>query len=529
MARKLVEANASPKEASTPKSKPRQAKGGAQTETTPRVKKENIDPVSVESSNSKKRKRTVIKKEEDIPSDSNKKRNQTVVKKEEDTSSPAKKRKSATNIPTSVKKKNIKPDPNSEEILSLASKSGLTPSSTPSKSKSPKSSRFAPGVSPYPSYSRPTAAECKEVVSLLSKTHGKVNQPKRISAPSLTSSGCGEVPSVLDALIRTRLSAATTNSNSSRAFQGLVKKFGTLKSGIGKGSVDWNKVRLAPREDVFEAIKVGGLAGNKSRDIQDILQLVYEEGQTRSQTLKHESDPENTTTSLEQVNPESTSEKHQEVLKAESHVLSLDHLHLLPSEQVFDKLTKYPGIGPKTASCVLLFCLQRPSFAVDTHVFRLCQYLSWTPPDALVRENKWPKVGRESCYAHCDVRIPDEYKYALHYLMIKHGKTCGRCRAATGMGSEGWKKGCPIEHLVKRHGAKKGGLESIDDDDDVEDGGVGKGKGGKRKSVKDEDEDMESVDGNSNDSEEEKMSMLGSDSDEDDIVSEDEDNDDDQK
>jgi hypothetical protein len=44
----------------------------------------------------------------------------------------------------------------------------------------------------------------------------------------------------------------------------------------------------------------------------------------------------------------------------------------------------------------------------------------------------------------------------LHQLLIKHGKECPRCRAATSTGSERWEEGCPIEHLVTRYGAKKG-------------------------------------------------------------------------
>ncbi|KAG9584116.1 DNA glycosylase, partial [Aureobasidium melanogenum] len=128
-------------------------------------------------------------------------------------------------------------------------------------------------------------------------------------------------------------------------------------------------------------------------------------------------------------------------------------LHLLSNEDAFARLVKFPGIGPKTASCVLLFCLQRPSFAVDTHVFRLCQYLAWVPKEV---QKGQPPVNRETTFAHCEARVPDDLKYPLHQLLIKHGKECPRCRAATSTNSERWEEGCPIEHLVTRHGAKKG-------------------------------------------------------------------------
>ncbi|KAK5128705.1 hypothetical protein LTR85_000038 [Meristemomyces frigidus] len=330
----------------------------------------------------------------------------------------------------------------------------------PTPKKTPKKANYGltPGLSPYPDYPRPTAEECREVVRLLEKVHGKVTAPKAIPPPSLDVSGCGEVPSVLDALIRTRLSANTTNKNSSTAFQGLVKRFGVLQEGIGKGSVDWDAVRQAPQKEVFKAIERGGLADRKSKDIQAILQMAYDENQERKEALLTSSDG-NEHSAAAGADREPEAEKQQEITKATQNIISLDHLHLLDTNAAIEKMLTYPGIGPKTASCVALFCLQRPSFAVDTHVFRLCQYLGWIPKT--VKKGQ-PKVDRNTTYSHCDVRIPDEFKYPLHQLLIKHGKTCGRCRAITGQASAGWEEGCPIEHLVKRHGAKKGGISVAD-------------------------------------------------------------------
>lgn len=325
----------------------------------------------------------------------------------------------------------------------------------PTPKKTPKKANYGltPGVTPFPDYPRPSADECWEVTRLLEKVHGKVTAPKAIPPPSLDVSGCGEVPSVLDALIRTRLSANTTNKNSSTAFQGLVARFGTLKEGIGKGSVDWDAVRVAPQKEVFKAIERGGLADRKSKDIQAIIQIAYDENQERKAAL---TDPNNDPAGAD-VEPES--EKQQEISKAKQNIISLDHLHLLSTDDAINKMLTFPGIGPKTASCVALFCLQRPSFAVDTHVFRLCQYLGWVPKST---KKGQPKVDRNTTYSHCDVRIPDELKYPLHQLLIKHGKTCPRCRAITGQTSAGWEEGCPIEHLVKRHGSKKGGISVAD-------------------------------------------------------------------
>lgn len=356
---------------------------------------------------------------------------------------------------------------------------------------------LSPGESPFPKYGRPTPEECYNVKDLLAKAHGDVAAPKTIPTPSLNSSGCGEVPSVLDALIRTRLSAATNNANSSRAFRGLVDTFGLLKSGVGKGSVDWNAVRNAPQKDVFEAIKSGGLADVKSRDIKKILDLVHEENQARKENIKQEkkageADQED----------EADEERKQEVEKADQQVLSLDHLHLMSSDDAFNKLLEYPGIGPKTASCVLLFCMQRPSFAVDTHVFRLCKWLEWVPTEqkakamakAEAKETgekvKSATVTREKTYAHLDVKIPDELKYPLHYLLIRHGKQCPWCSAKAGQAS---KVGtCPVAHLMSGKGRNKGlakqakqGAGEDDEDDNDE-----------QSSEEEQDEDDEEMHGN---------------------------------
>jgi endonuclease III len=372
------------------------------------------------------------------------------------------------------------------DIDDLVEKATTTDKKT---SKKKASYGLTPGQTPYPNYPHPTPEECEEVTRLLSKVHGEVTMPKEIPLPSLEVSGCGEVPSVLDALIRTRLSAATSGTNSSRAFAGLVKRFGILQSGVGKGSVDWNAVRQADVKEIFEAIKSGGLADVKSKDIKKILQMVWEENQARRDAL------ESSKTEAPGETNEAAEEKDKEMQKADEDVVSLDHLHLLSNDDAFAHLTSYPGIGPKTASCVLLFCLQRPSFAVDTHVFRLCKWLNWVPPPGdergLAPGAKGPFAGptRNSTYAHCEVRVPDHLKYPLHQLLIKHGKSCPRCRAITGESSEGWEKGCPIDHLVQRSGGRKGdGASPAKATGKAAGGKKTKAKGRGRKKVESEDE-----------------------------------------
>ncbi len=48
--------------------------------------------------------------------------------------------------------------------------------------------------------------------------------------------------------------------------------------------------------------------------------------------------------------------------------LSLEHLRQESEDGVKAALRDYKGVGPKTIACVLMFCLRRPEFPVDTHV-----------------------------------------------------------------------------------------------------------------------------------------------------------------
>lgn len=324
------------------------------------------------------------------------------------------------------------------------------------KAKTATSYGLTPGRSPFPDWPHPTPEEAQIVHDLLlteipDECKPSMVQPGTIPPPSEQVAGCGQVPSILDALIRTLLSAATTRKNSSSSFQGLVKNFGLETRGLGKGSVDWNAVRLAPQKDVFKAIESGGLADSKSKNIKAILDMVHIDNEERRNALLK----------TKEAGEKFTVEQEAELLLLQQGVLTLDYYHVLSTEDALNTFIKYPGIGVKTASCVALFCMQRPSFAVDTHVFRLCQYLGWVPPDnALGPRQK--KADRNSTFSHCEVRIPDNLKYGLHQLFLNHGKNCPRCMAITGEKSARWAEAnCVIEHLVKRLGAKKGGLDNL--------------------------------------------------------------------
>lgn len=299
---------------------------------------------------------------------------------------------------------------------------------------------LTPGESPFPDWEAPTLETCEEVHRLLVEVHGQHKPPERIPAPSMDVATCGEVPSVLDALIRTRLSASTSTNNAGLAMKGLQRRFGELKEGIGAGSTDWNQVRLAPFEDLRDAIKAGGLANIKARDIKGILDTVYQENLSRAESLKKERE-DGLRSNVLGSEMLSQGQKDAEILKVQQDVLSLDHLRGLDKDEVMPQLVKYPGIGIKTAACVVLFNLQQPCFAVDTHVWRLSKWLGWVPE----------KATRDETFSHLEVRVPDHLKYALHQLFIQEGKKCHRCSSNSSLGTKRWEETvCPLEHLLNR-------------------------------------------------------------------------------
>ncbi len=291
---------------------------------------------------------------------------------------------------------------------------------------------LTPGVSPFPQHVMPTPEACEEVHRLLTELHGDFSRPLVIPQASMEVTGCGEVPDMLDALMRTLLSAATNDKNSNSAMQGLEKQFGQRFS----GSVNWDAVREADLDTVIKSIKSGGLANRKGDYIKRCLDFVYQHNTGRLNALLEE---KQTSKSPEVIDAK--------IAKLKENMLSMDYIsEMSDHNDAIASLVEMPGIGPKTASCVILFNVQKPSFAVDTHVWRQCKWLGWVPPTA----------SRTKAQSHCEVRVPDHLKYGLHQLFYNHGRTCGRCKSNTNWGTKKWRDTvCPIEHLVTRMEERK--------------------------------------------------------------------------
>ena len=166
--------------------------------------------------------------------------------------------------------RNLENDPKTK-LLAQDSKSPTksTKRSVPSPSgKSPKMAKHdysANAVSPFPNWKAPSQKAVETVFQLLEDKHCKIGISQSKPSLGLRIEGCNEEePALIDAIIRACLSAGTNDMNASRAFMGILKRFGRRKPGSGIGIVDWEAVRLAPLEDLYEAIKTGVMGNVKS-------------------------------------------------------------------------------------------------------------------------------------------------------------------------------------------------------------------------------------------------------------------------
>lgn len=162
------------------------------------------------------------------------------------------------------------------------------------------------------------------------------------------------------------LSQHTSDRNSERAFASLKERFPA-----------WEDVLAAPTTAVADAIRMGGIADQKAARIQRILATIAErEGR-----------------------------------------LDLARLHELDDAGVEAYLVTLPGVGPKTAACVLVFSMGRAAFPVDTHVHRVATRLGWLPP----------KASAEQAHGLLRELVPAGIRYDLHLALVAHGR--GVCRA----------------------------------------------------------------------------------------------------
>jgi len=170
-------------------------------------------------------------------------------------------------------------------------------------------------------------------------------------------------------LILTVLSQSTNDRNRDVAYFRLRDRFES-----------WEDVRDAPVEAVEEAIRPGGISKIKSARIRDILAAISPSG-----------------------------------------AVELPDLAAMTVPQAQEYLCDLPGVGRKTAACVLLFALGMRDVPVDTHVSRVGTRLGLFRPGA----------GFEEMHDEMLALTPRGAELELHLNLLRHGRrTCHARRPA---------------------------------------------------------------------------------------------------
>jgi endonuclease-3 len=167
-------------------------------------------------------------------------------------------------------------------------------------------------------------------------------------------------------LILTVLSQSTNDRNRDVAYLALRDRF-----------YEWTEMRDAPVDEIEEAIRPGGISKVKSARIKSILVAI-------TQT-------------------------------APGGGLYLDWLADLTVPEAQEYLCSLPGVGRKTAACVLLFALGMRDVPVDTHVSRVGMRLALLRPGAPFIE----------LHDQMLALTPPGQELELHMILLRHGRrTC---------------------------------------------------------------------------------------------------------
>jgi endonuclease-3 len=176
-------------------------------------------------------------------------------------------------------------------------------------------------------------------------------------------------------LVRTIISQSTTEVNAERAFNNLSAKISVTPENLAQVDI----------KDIEDSLRIAGLHRNKSIVLKNISTII-----------------------MEKFNGE------------------LNFIYVLPLKEAREKLLSLPGVGPKTADILLLFCAGKPVLPVDTHVSRVSKRLGLVP----LNEKKYDSIRTrlEEIYS------PENY-FAVHMLFIALGRKfckslkplCGQC------------------------------------------------------------------------------------------------------
>lgn len=195
---------------------------------------------------------------------------------------------------------------------------------------------------------QPSPATIREIHRRLKDRFGPLDPPRRLDP--------------LEELVVTVLSQNTSDVNRDRAYAAMRTRFPT-----------WEALAEANPLDLVAAIRPGGLANIKAPRILAILR---------------------------------------EIREREGGTLDLSWMRRASPARVRDYLMSLPGVGPKTAACVLAFALNRSALPVDTHVFRVARRLGFLDQ----------RTGAARAHEVMEAAVPPALRVRMHVGLIRLGR-----------------------------------------------------------------------------------------------------------
>lgn len=191
----------------------------------------------------------------------------------------------------------------------------------------------------------------------------------------------GNLRDPLEELFFIILSGQTTERLFTRTFRRLKRRFR-----------DWNQLGSAPTRTIAAAIRRGGLAHQKARFLRAIARR----------------------------------------LRNDFGKVTLSPLGKMPTEQAEAYLRSLPGVGVKTARCVLVYSLNREVFPFDIHCIRVMSRLGWL---------NWSGQRAELLADSAQAGVPPKLRKLLHIRFVQHGRAI--CKSTPSCDACVLRKLCP--------------------------------------------------------------------------------------
>jgi endonuclease III len=97
---------------------------------------------------------------------------------------------------------------------------------------------------------------------------------------------------------------------------------------------------------------------------------------------------------------------------------TLSPLHAMSDVGCESYLESLPGVGRKTARCVMMYSLRRQAFPVDSNCWRVCRRLGWVRPTRPDRSCSPRDMDR------VQAGVPPNLRLSLHVNLVSHGRKC---------------------------------------------------------------------------------------------------------